>query len=174
MLHLIGKTLTVLATIGVVAKIAELEAESEAEQRRRQLEKSSRRAEKISKRELEIQQKKALEAVIKRREKKEAEIKRILYGIPVEAPVTVKKRSWWQLGKVSSDSELQRPVFFEDKAELKAQENFRARHPFTSVKVPSRYMEDFVKEFDWLQSKTGKIPSTVDQQAILIGLIRNS
>jgi hypothetical protein len=174
MFHLIGKTLAVLATIGVVAKIAELEEESKVAKRRRQFETDLLRKEKISNRDLATHRKKTLENSIKRQKLKEAEINRILYGIPVEVPIPDRESSWWRFWRSNHDLNLQPPTSSENEAELKVQEAFRAQYPFTTVKVPSRYMDEFVKEIDWLHSKTGQVPNTTDQRAILIGIISNS
>lgn len=166
--------MTVIATVGAAVKIAEMGSKHEKTRRLRQLNADLRRAEEISKLEIESQRINLLKNVIKRQEKKEAEVNRIVYGIPDEVPVPAKKSSWWWFKKSNSNEVLQKTVVLENETELMAQADFRAQHPFAAVKVPSLYMVDFVKEFDWLQSKTGKIPSTADQQAILIGLIRNS
>ena len=176
MFHLVGKTLTVLATLGAVLKVGEYLHEREENDRLRQFEEEAKKRRMTSERESKLQEKKAREAAIKRREKHEAEIKRILYGIPVELPTPVQKRPWWRFVKSNIDAPLQpqSSSFPEDEAELKAQEEFRARHPFIQVKVPSRHMDEFLQEFAWLEKKLGSFPSAEDQKAILIGIIRNS
>lgn len=175
MFHLVGKTLTVLATIGAVIKVGEYLNDREENERRRLVDKEARRRQKISEEEYKQQEKIALQAVKKRRELRESEIKRIVYGIPVHLEAPVKKRSWWKFGKTTVEPELniQDSIYVEDESELKAQEEFRAKNPFIHIKVPSRYSQEFLEEFTWLQMKTGSLPSTEDQKAILIGIIKN-
>lgn len=175
MFHLIGKTLTVLATIGAVIKVGEYLNEREENERRRLVDKEARRRREISEKEYKQQEKKILEDAKKRRELRESEIKRIIYGVPVHLEAPAKKRSWWHFGKtrLETESSVSDSIYIEDELELKAQEEFRAKNPFIQIKVPSRYSQEFIEEFTWLQKKTGSVPNTEDQKAILIGIIRN-
>lgn len=176
MLHLVGATLTVLATLGVVLKIGEYLSEKEEDERRRQAEQQHEKWVKQIEKESQLEEKRVREASQRRRVQKEAEIKRILYGIPVELPSPPAKRQWWKFGKSTIEplATPTEPIYSEDEAELKAQEEFRVKHPFVCVKVPSKHMSEFLQEFTWLESKTGSVPSIEDQRKILIGIIKSS
>jgi hypothetical protein len=186
--HLIGAALKVFATIGVVVTVAEFFQEKEKLERRRLSDKEEyerRRLEDkehkkrlmISEKESKLHKNIVREIAIKRQAEREAEINQILYGIQVELPAPILKQPWWRFGKskkIEYTPKKTEPTYFDDEAALKAQEEFHAKNPFICIKVPSRYMVEFVQEFSWLQTKIGHVPDEKDQKAILVGIIKNS
>jgi hypothetical protein len=176
MFHLIGATLIVLATIGVVFKLGEYFHNKDEDERRRLAEEEHRKKLLQFHKESKLQEQQVRQAAIKRREKREEEIKRILYGIPIEEPTNTKELPWWRFGKSNTElTPIPTSLIYQDsEAEFKAQEEFRAKNPFISIKIPSQHMSEFLQEFTWLQSKTGNIPSIEDQKSILIGIVKNS
>lgn len=176
MLHIAGATLTVLATIGALYVLGEYIRETQENKRRQLMDQEVERRRKLEEKKTKIQEENAKKEAIKKREFRESEIKRILYGVPIIFDTSDQRNSWWQFRKFkkSTSSPLQHSVFIEDEIELKAQKEFREKHPFVCIKVPSRYSQEFLQEFSWLQNKTGNVPGIEDQKAILVGIIRNS
>ena len=51
--------------------------------------------------------------------------------------------------------------------ELRKREDFRKKFDFVEIEVPSKHSIQFIKECEWLKSKTGNFPNYHEQSEIL-------
>gem|GEM_PF-5006949 len=66
-----------------------------------------------------------------------------------------------------SQSKKEPSVLVVDEVEREFFRAFRLNNPWISVDVPRKFSESFLAQCQWLQDKTKKVPSLVDQIAIL-------